>query len=1429
MTAVGRSHTLRLPCHAIDPLDRGRSNVHFGHWRLSSLSPSQRFVHTERDTDTVSSPLLYAEHSDARYHRSPLAISTHHSTSCRHILSLLCFNLQGVDPAMSTSEVFLVYGGQEVPITLSPSITFSSLLQQAYELWGLKPDHSTPHHLSTTSGASLEGAGAVNVIAYMRSQKEPRLVFGPKKPTTARVLVAEASPQPQQSSDDSGEEDGEDEEDDDDEEAGGTDKENLPSSARPVTPSDKLAVTASSSSLPLPPSAAPIQSQLWRVFAHYCLMAVKASSGAAAAASCPFESLTSSHWVKLLEDCQVIATAAASSPSSPSPSPASTSAVPQPSFSRHQADLLHLTLSKKGGGRFSFSSFLVALSKVASTCFRFSSDPSDLLRSLLTRHVLPLAGRYNPLEHAPLLHNAQLKALMASFSAYHSAVLAAYSAGSGHLSYAQFAQWAAEARLAKLIPPADIGRCFLAAVAEGDGAAWWTGPGKLRVDAVGFSQCIGRLLTQGMSRKAPLNAYTMKAFYQHCHAHPPPRLLKAQPAERKLLERMTKALDAAFAPMWKADGKRDYLAAGAQVRANVAVEARETAYSRVDWAALMDEDAVWSSVERTLKLEAEKQAEAVEGKRQRLSVGSAGKPRVRPAAVKTTASSQGSGKKSAAAAALKSAQAARDEMDFGSPKPNAVPSVMALVPRTPAAKKAPSATAGGESDEDSGNEVDQEEDKRRAAAIVSAASVAVVDERVTREQKEREREAAVQAEQAARVEKELRWQRQKEAELAEVREQERLERGHQEETMQREIVALREQLALQQHAVAAQHQPPKTPVAAAHPPAAASHDEAEESESDGEDEVNTTVIERGHPEQTPSRAVFHPSPLSPSQSQSHSVTAGSFFSPATPSTVIPSSPPVREERPPHTASLPAKQAMQKEGDETDSGQRAVAAGEERLRAEAAHRLVFNDSLSHANDSDDDDEDLSDADDAAPVPASFASFNAAEADDGADDVDEDEDDAGPFTVAINCSYSVNQSLADSRNDPVSADDADDDEDGASHTGALVAVESSLTALSTPRALISHSRPDYASPSSPSPDLMDDGDEERTVQIHQPSTATLHHSHSQTHWLAADPFTTQQRPVQEAEGDDGAEEEDDVVAVTEFDEAAHAERVRLLQVELKERVEARRRLLRRASYMEEAEEKRMRQEMRSKQAALQQLRLLRAKQEHERTRAQLDQAAEARAADVATQAAAEAHATRQRQAAEDAARARRQSDERRAACGVTADAALLAKQKAAQWESLVRSVERGDSFCRWYDRWWIKPKPKFLRVSMVGTAKLWWGPDMFHQDKHIDLGHVVDVKAGSESAIANRLPLDGLACAFSILTHDKAIHLVAASHATREVWMRFFTRYIQQSGECAATVPAAQAQRKSGPALSLSLMLGRKSASQVVEARKSSGKPNIGMTM
>ena len=128
-----------------------------------------------------------------------------------------------------------------------------------------------------------------------------------------------------------------------------------------------------------------------------------------------------------------------------------------------------------------------------------------------------------------------------------------------------------------------------------------------------------------------------------------------------------------------------------------------------------------------------------------------------------------------------------------------------------------------------------------------------------------------------RIERELRWQREKDAEVATIRERERVERERMEESMQREIARLKQQLAMQQTTQlsqvsqtpqkTAEPTPPATPTSSPVEGVMAEDDEVdgeeeEELDSDEED-VNTTVIKRGDSSQTPSRAVFHPSPVTP--------------------------------------------------------------------------------------------------------------------------------------------------------------------------------------------------------------------------------------------------------------------------------------------------------------------------------------------------------------------------------------------------------------------------------------------------------------------------------------------------------------------------------------------------------------------------------------
>ena len=274
--------------------------------------------------------------------------------------------------------------------------------------------------------------------------------------------------------------------------------------------------------------------------------------------------------------------------------------------------------------------------------------------------------------------------------------------------------------------------------------------------------------------------------------------------------------------------------------------------------------------------------------------------------------------------------------------------------------------------------------------------------------------------------------------------------------------------------------------------------------------------------------------------------------------------------------------------------------------------------------------------------------------------------------------------------------------------------------------------------------------------------------------------------------------------EWNEAAHEARVAALQVELKERVEARRRKLRRASYMEEMEEKRLQKELDAKQRALQQLRLLRVKQEAEAQLAAL-------AAHKQQQAAEEQRALKERTDKENKqqqppqpqpqlAQKRRSTSQNNQTLTTqqpthtrTPSSLVMRKRiKAAHYDRLLKAVERGDTFTKYYDSWYCKPKPKFVRVvclyspagggasssqsagggSESAVMKLTWGSDMFNMDKSLDLSAIVKVQRGSECAVAAKLPVELHARAFSVTTADnRTLHLVAPTQATREVWLSF----------------------------------------------------------
>ena len=290
-----------------------------------------------------------------------------------------------------------------------------------------------------------------------------------------------------------------------------------------------------------------------------------------------------------------------------------------------------------------------------------------------------------------------------------------------------------------------------------------------------------------------------------------------------------------------------------------------------------------------------------------------------------------------------------------------------------------------------------------------------------------------------------------------------------------------------------------------------------------------------------------------------------------------------------------------------------------------------------------------------------------------------------------------------------------------------------------------------------------------------------------------------------------------AAAEWDEAAHEARVAALQVELKERVEARRRKLRRASYMEEMEEKRLQKELEAKQRALQQLRLLRVKQEAEASLAALaaqkqKQAEEREQKDRKDK----ENQQNQHQQQQPQPQPQQQQLKRRSTSQTnnkptttqqqpthtrTPSSLVMRKRiKQAHYDRLLKAVERGDTFTKYYDSWYCKPKPKFVRVvclyQQAGSGsggggggggggsgggvgmKLTWGSDMFNMDKSLDLHTIVKVQRGSECAVAAKLPVELHSRAFSVTTSDgRTLHLVAATQATREVWLSFVLMVVE----------------------------------------------------
>ena len=350
-----------------------------------------------------------------------------------------------------------------------------------------------------------------------------------------------------------------------------------------------------------------------------------------------------------------------------------------------------------------------------------------------------------------------------------------------------------------------------------------------------------------------------------------------------------------------------------------------------------------------------------------------------------------------------------------------------------------------------------------------------------------------------------------------------------------------------------------------------------------------------------------------------------------------------------------------------------------------------------------------------------------------------------------------------------------------------------------------------------DEQDDGVSELcTVQIHQHSLLTQH-GQSQSHWHAVDtpsrtrhnqdyahstPTPTSTLLTQTASFTLNDSSDDIKLPQStyntpskrsqlgqpagEWDEATHEARVQALQVELKERVEARRRKLRRASYVEEMEERRLQKELEAKQRALQQLRLLRVKQQAQEQLAALA---------LQKQQEADERERKQRKDKENVNQAqlkRRSTDNSKPTHTHTPSSLVMRKRiKQAHYDRLLKAVERGDTFTKYYDSWYCKPKPKFVRVVCLTsptpstaagqhsadggggpTMKLSWGSDMFNMDKSIDLSSVVKVQRGSECAVASKLPVLLHSRAFSLSTAEgKTLHLVAPTQATREVWLSF----------------------------------------------------------
>ena len=1355
-------------------------------------------------------------------------------------------------------DVSIVHNNQLYSIPVTAATTFSFLLHRAHQLFNIQPDAACPFQLTNSAGASFDKLGDSSVLSCVKDDR--RLMFGPREAPVKRTLtqllhsvdvMKQREPEERQDDDDDDDDDSSSDDDDDQDDDSG-DKENRQQDGS-QTPQKTAAAgkdaaaspsaAATQSCVPLPASSSPIQSQLWRIFTFYCLQGVKAassssSSPSASAAASPFESLSSSSWVRLLEDCLVVNSTAAASPP-----PAASSCVP---LSRHQAELLHLTVSKRSG-RFSYEAFVLSLCKVGVAAYRHQLQPAAALSTLLLQHILPLAQRDNPLQHAPLLSHPMLAAVTTAFSAFITAAFTAYAGASSSsnpdfLSFAAYSQWLSDCKLTKLVPAAETSRCFVLSVDE-DGEMRADGC-RLRLSRAGFQQCVGRLILQGLGRKQPVNAFVAKALFAHCQSNLSlqHRLLKATPADRKALERMQKSLDAACQLLVKQDGKRDYLQAAATIRSALPQPPPLTAFQQQPWQQLMARDAAFAAVAASLSTHTDADATGRAGAAARLSAGKAAR---RPAAVKTAPSASkpaSSGKKAAKSVRPPAAADAAVEASdlFASPK---TPRVVALVPRTPAAKKSadsrrPAETESSEEEEEDEDE-DEEEEQRRAAAererqlqadrelraqketeeVKAREEEARLQEQRRREEDERQQEQArlvrqqqeeaeaekARARQREEAAREDRWQKEKEAEVAKMREQERQEREGKEQQMQREIQQLRDALAAQQQQHKRRSSSKQRPAAAVAPArAAAAPSSGQQLQPKHEEETKTAIssgIEQDAATAARPLAAVSPTVFSGSSNSEARVSDAAPAAARSPSAGVqlPSAPaivsapaaPILQERPLPTTLLPARlpsqrlsltatteqrpssgrteamaeavlpeeefkvqpAAAQLEEEEELSSEDESESEEEEEAKEDPRRLMFHASMSQADSSDDEDED-EDADDSSRQQQQAEAAGQGDSEEEEED-DESEDEAvGPLTVAIDCSYSVNQSRASLA---LESGDAEDGELQAALDNSLTNVTRTIHSINVSHSQ-SHDLPSHQQPDVPAAPALSASEEEEEEELSGPA-----------------------------------------VYPAPFDSALHEERLRLLQAELKEVLAARRRLQRRASYMEEVEDKRLQEELKSKQRAILQLKMLRAKQERERAKAEEEQErARRRAAaeEAEAQQRLEAEeAERQREQAEQESRAKAEREESWRKATLQAEAARRAQQQQEQLaaaaassppsppsvpslppsllsSSLIRAVESGDTFLRYYCGWWRKPKSKFVRVSH-SSLRVYWGKDCYHLSKWIEIAQVQQVREASQSSAASTVPVELLGQALSIECEDgkRSLHLVASNHATREVWRRY----------------------------------------------------------